>query len=70
MKNIVCAEIQKKCLILYLRLDVNTIEYEEGFTRDMTHSGHFGTGDVPVVIRNRTDYEKAKALLDRAYNEN
>lgn len=70
MKNIVCAEIQKKCLILYLRLDVNTIEYEEGFTRDMTHSGHFGTGDVSVVIRNRTDYEKAKALLDRAYNEN
>ena len=70
MKNIVCAEIQKKCLILYLKLDVNTIEYEEGFTRDMTHSGHFGTGDVSVVIRNRADYEKAKALLDRAYNEN
>lgn len=58
------------CLILCLKLDVNTIEYEdEGFTRDMTHSGHFGTGDVSVVIRSRTDYEKAKALLDRAYNE-
>ena len=70
IKNIVCAEIQKKCLILYLKLDVNTVEFEDGFTRDMTHSGHFGTGDVSVVIRNHADYEKAKALLERAYNEN
>lgn len=70
IKNIVCVEILKNRLILYLKLDANTIDYEDGFTRDTSQIGHYGTGDVEVTIRNRADYEKAKLLLDRAYNEN
>lgn len=70
IKNIVCVEILKNRLTLYLKLDASTIEYEDGFTRDTSQIGHYGTGDVEVTIRNRADYEKAKALLDRAYNEN
>lgn len=70
IKNIVCVEILKNWLTLYLKLDASTIDYEDGFTQDVTKLGHHGTGDVQVIIRNRTDYEKARALLDRAYNEN
>lgn len=70
IKNIVCVEIFKNWLTLYLKLDVGTIDYEEGFTRDTTKIGHYSTGNVEVTIRNRVDYEKARALLDRAYNEN
>ena len=70
IKNIVCIEMLKNRMALYLKLDASTIEYEKGFTRDTTQIGHYGTGNVEVTIRNRTDYEKAKALLDRAYNEN
>lgn len=70
IKNIVCVEILKNRLTLYLKLDANTIDYEDGFTRDTSQIGHYGTGDVEVTIRNRADYEKAKLLLDRAYNEN
>lgn len=70
IKNIVCVEILKNRLTLYLKLDTSTIEYEDGFTRDTSQIGHYGTGDVEVTIRNRADYEKAKLLLDRVYNEN
>ena len=70
IKNIVCVEILKNRLTLYLKLDANTIDYEDGFTRDTSQIGHYGTGDVEVTIRNRADYEKAKLLLDRTYNEN
>ena len=70
IKNIVCVEILKNRLTLYLKLDASTIDYEDGFTRDTSQIGHYGTGDVEVTIRNRADYEKAKLLLDRAYNEN
>ncbi len=70
IKNIVCIEILKNHLTLYLKLDASTIDYEKGFTQDTTEIGHYGTGNVEVTIRNRADYEKAKALLDRAYNEN
>lgn len=70
IKNIVCVEILKNHLTLYLKLDAKTVDYEDGFTRDTTHIGHYGTGDVEVTVRTRKDYEKAQALLDRAYNEN
>lgn len=70
IKNIVCVEIFKNWLALHLKLDTSTVDYEKGFTRDTTQIGHYGTGNVEVTIRNRADYEKAKMLLDRAYNEN
>lgn len=31
--------------------------------------GHYGTGDLQVVIPNAAALEKAKPLLERAYNE-
>lgn len=70
IKNIVCVEILKNSLTLHLKLDASTVDYEEDFTRDTTEIGHYGTGNVEVTLRNRADYEKAKVLLDRAYNEN
>ncbi len=70
IKNIVCVEIFNNKLILHLKLDVATIIYEEGFTRDTSSIGHYATGDVEVTIKNRADYEKAKVLIERAYNEN
>lgn len=70
IKNFVCAEAFSNKLLLHLRLDVGSVDYEEGFTRDTSKIGHWATGDVEVVIRNRADFEKAKPLIDRAYNEN
>ena len=70
IKNIVCVEILDNRLVLHLKLEVNSMSYEDGFTRNTSQIGHYATGDVEVIIRNRIDYEKAKPLLDRAYNEN
>ena len=70
IKNIVCAEILSGKILLYLRIEPSSVEYEENFSRDTSHIGHWGTGDVEATIRNRDDFEKAKPLIDRAYNEN
>lgn len=70
IKNIVCVEMFNNRLVLHLKLDVNTVDYEEGFTRDTSKIGHYATGDVEAIIKNRADYEKVKPLIDRAYNEN
>lgn len=70
IKNFVCAEVLSNKLLLHLRLDVGSVDYEEGFTRDTSKIGHWATGDVEVVIRTKADFEKAKLLIDRAYNEN
>ena len=70
IKNIVCAEILSGKILLYLRIEPSSVEYEENFSRDTSNIGHWGTGDVEVTVRNRNDFEKAKLLIDRAYNEN
>lgn len=70
IKNFVCVEVFNNRLLLHLRLDVTTIDYEEGFTRDTSKIGHWATGDVEIIIHNKADFEKAKPLIDRSYNEN
>ena len=69
VQNMVCIEIYNKQIILYLKLNPETVTLEKGFTRDMRSTGHYGTGDLQVTIKNASDFEKAKPLLERAYNE-
>lgn len=69
VQNMVCIEIYSKQIILYLKLNPETVALEKGFTRDMRSVGHYGTGDLQVIIKNGKDFEKAKPLLERAYNE-
>ena len=70
IKNIICVEVYQKQIILRLRIDPDTVELEEGFTRDMRGVGHFGTGDLQISIKSFEDFTKAKKLIDRAYEIN
>ena len=70
IKNIVTVVILKKKMILNLPLDVNSVTFEEGFSRDVTNIGQWGCGSVELHIQNSADFEKAKPLIDRTYNEN
>lgn len=69
VKNIICVEMLKSKIILYLSIDPKTVKFENNFSKDMTSIGHYGTGDVQVTIKKIEDFEKAKPLIDRAYNE-
>jgi len=73
LKNFVCLSMTSKQdprIILTLKLDPATVEPEPGFLRDVTRIGHWGTGDLEVVLRKPSDFEKAKTLIERAYQEN
>ena len=69
IKNLVCAELRTRqgALRLYLKLDPDTVELEEGFSRDVREVGHYGTGDLEVTIQTPEDLERAKPLLFRCY---
>lgn len=69
VQNMVCIEIYNKQIILFLKLNPDTVKLENGFTRDMRSIGHYGTGDLQIMIKNAADFERAKPLLERAYNE-
>lgn len=69
IQNMVCIEVYNRQIILFIKLNPDTVELEQGFTRDMRGVGHYGTGDLQITIKNPEDFEKAKPLLERAYNE-
>lgn len=70
IKNVITVVAQKKKLVVNLPLDPATVIFEEGFSRDVSGLGHWGCGAVELHLQNNADLEKAKALIDRAYNEN
>lgn len=71
MRNYACVEFRSQLnkLLVYANVDPGTVEIEPQFTRDMRSISHFGTGDLEITIMSMLDLEKAKELLDRAYNE-
>jgi predicted transport protein len=69
IKNFVCVEIKSKKneLALYLRLDFNQINNPSQLIRDVSKIGHYGTGDTEAIIRNMTDLESTKLLIEQSY---
>lgn len=70
IRNIVTVVANKKKLVINLPLDVNSVSFEDGFSRDVTNIGHWGCGAVELHLQTTADLEKAKPLIDRAYDEN
>lgn len=72
IKNFACVEIQpqNKAIIVYVKVDNDNINLEEGFTRDTRNLGHYGTGDLEITIRSDEDLEKAKPFIVKSYEYN
>ena len=70
VRNIVCVEVYQSNVLLHLRLNPDSVDLQQGFTEDVRNKGHWGTGDLRVYLKSVEDFEKAKPLIDRAYNEN
>ena len=71
IKNFACVEIRKQTgkLQVYAKVDPKTVTLAEGFTRDVSEVGHFGTGDLEITIGSVEDLERAKPLLLQSYED-
>ena len=72
IRNFACVEIypKSKSILIYLNINPNEVELKEGFTRDVSNIGHYGTGNLEVRINSKDDFEKAKELITKSYDEN
>lgn len=70
IKNFVCTEIRSKKneVILFLKLDYDSIDKPVKTIRDVSKIGHYGTGDVEVTISNLEELELIKPLIVESYN--
>ncbi len=69
LRNFCCLEAfpSNGTIVLYLKLNPDSVALEPGFTRDMRAIGHYGTGDVEVTLSSLDDLRKAEPLIQRAY---
>jgi len=70
LKNVVCLEVRAKSIMVYLRLNPSDVELVDGFCRDVTNIGHWGTGDVEITIKDENDFVVAKEYILKAYQVN
>jgi len=72
IRNIICVQVQQKSVLLFLKLNPDTLleEQKKELVRDVRNIGHWGTGDTEITIRTAKDFEGIKYLIDRCYAEN
>jgi len=72
LKNFACVEVhpQAEKLLIFVKINPDTIQLEKDFTRDVRKIGHFGTGDLEISIRSEADLERAKPLILQSYEAN
>lgn len=69
IKNFACVEVKPQISVirLFLKVDPSTVVLEDGFSRDVSSIGHFGTGDLEVTVNTHEDFERAKDLIIVSY---
>lgn len=73
LKNFVCMSLISKVdprVFLTLKLDPASVALESVFSRDVSDIGHWGTGNLELNLRTPVDLDKARPLIERAYQEN
>ena len=50
-----------------LRLGPTSVVFKKRFSRDISQIRHWGTGDVELLIQSHEDLDKAKPLIQKAY---
>lgn len=70
LKNFASVEVRNtvKVVLVFVKVNPDTIELTEGFTRDVRNIGHFGTGDLEITLRTLEDLENALPLLEKSYD--
>lgn len=72
LKNFACFEFHPNDdeILVFIKINPKLIELEDGFTRDVTKIGHYGTGDLEIRIKSDDDVLRAQPLIMKSYEEN
>ncbi|MGB7539314.1 MAG: DUF5655 domain-containing protein [Anaerolineales bacterium] len=68
-QNIVCMEVMKQQVVLYIKLNPKEISDLPKIARDMTDVGHYGTGNLEMTIKDLDDLEIAKPYIEMAHKK-
>lgn len=69
IKNIATVEIYNKKIVLHTRLNPDNFNLSDKL-RDVRNFGHWGSGDLQLIITSKDDITLAKELIKMSYEEN
>lgn len=70
IKNFASVEVHSgghERLVVFVKVDPDSVELVNGFTRDVRNIGHWGIGNLEITIKSMPDLERAKPLLEKSY---
>ncbi|CEP80042.1 endonuclease NucS [Paraclostridium sordellii] len=72
IKNFACIEIHPKSdlVLVYTKANLQEIEFEKGFTRDVTNIGHFGTGNLEIRFTDMKQLDEVQKYILKSYEMN
>jgi predicted transport protein len=70
IQNFVCVYItpDKGEIRVYLKIDPDELETMPDIGRDVTNTGHYGTGDLELTISEKDDLEICKEYIELSYD--
>ena len=68
INNFVTVNMTNEKIQIYLSLNPDKIEIKDNM-RDMRDIGHFGTGDVEILIRNEKELQQAVKYIEKSFNQ-
>ena len=69
IKNFCTMEVYQTKMLINFRLNPDDYELSDTL-RDVRNIGHWGCGDLQLIMRDRSEIEKAKELILKAYENN
>ena len=69
IKNFASVVVMADSLKVFLKLDPEDMDLVEGFTRNVSKVGHWGTGDLEVSIGSAEALERAKPLIEQSFSD-
>jgi len=70
-KNIFCCvHLQKSGLRVWLKLNYSDLESPPEYVRDVSNIGHWGIGDVELVINSLQRFQSVKDLIQQSFESN
>jgi predicted transport protein len=69
IKNFACVEIHPKTkeIRVFVKIDPKSMSLEPGFTENYQEIGHWGTGDLMIILKSDKDLSRAKELIVKSY---
>ncbi|MFR6017311.1 MAG: DUF5655 domain-containing protein [Paraclostridium sordellii] len=72
IKNFACIEIHPKtdAVLVYTKANIKDVEIKEGFTRDVTDIGHYGTGNLEIKFTDMNQLDEVQKYILKSYEMN